>query len=235
MVLVAIVAVALAAAGQAVTAIGFSLVAVPFVTLAVGPAAAVPTINLLAGGLNFVMLMHERDHADWRNALRLLVPATIAIPFAAYGVRRLDVDALSVLNGASILIFTGLLATGLRSQRLRGRRGAVIAGALSGATNVATGVGGPVVAMYAVNAEWEPRTFRPTMQAFFLGINIVSLAARGWPDLEVTTVSGMAIATVLGWLVGSRIARRVDDTTVRNAMLITAAVGGAVALVRGLV
>ncbi len=231
---IALVAVAVAAAGQAITAIGFSLVAVPFVSFATGPAAAVPTINLVAAGLNLVMLLSERDGVRWRDALRLFVPAALVIPVVGLGINQLPKSTLSIINGVAILIGTALLATGVRAQSLRGRRGALLAGATSGAMNVATSVGGPPAAMYAINAEWPAASYRPTLQAYFLGINIVSFAVRGVPQLDHPgLLLALVAATTVGWLVGRGIARRVNDHTVRNLLLLTAAVGGVVALIRG--
>jgi uncharacterized protein len=231
----AVVAVAVAAGGQAITAIGFSLVAVPFVSLAVGPAAAVPTMNVLAAGLNVVMLTHERQHADWRRALQLFVPAAVAIPIVGVLIKQLNADALSILNGVAILAATALLATGWRAHSLKGRRGAVLAGAVSGGMNVATSVGGPPIAMYAINAEWPTTSYRPTVQAYFLAINIVSFAVRGIPHVKHPSLfPAFGVAMILGWIVGTRVARRVDDHVVRNLLLATAAIGGTVALLRGL-
>jgi hypothetical protein len=211
------------------------LVAVPFVSIATGPAAAVPTINLVAGGLNLIMLISEREHARWRDALRLFIPAAIVIPFVGYAIKQLPTDALSIINGAAILAATALLATGARAHSLKGRRGAVLAGATSGAMNVATSVGGPPVAMYAINAEWPAKNYRPTLQAYFLGINIISFAVRGVPRLHhPALLAEMAAASVVGWLVGRHYARRVDDRFVRNLLLRTAAIGGGVAIVRGI-
>jgi uncharacterized membrane protein YfcA len=231
----AVVAVAAAAAGQAITAIGFSLVAVPFVSIAVGPAAAVPTMNLLAGGLNLVMLTHERRHADWRRALQLFIPAAVAIPVVGLLIQQLNADALSIINGVAIIGATALLATGWRAPSLRGRRGAVLAGAVSGGMNVATSVGGPPVAMYAINAEWPAASYRPTVQAYFFAINIVSFAVRGIPHVKHASLfPAFGVAMLVGWIAGSRVARRVDDHVVRNLLLLIAAVGGLVAILRGI-
>ena len=209
--------------------------AVPFLTVAIGASAAVPTVNLLAGGLNIVMLNHERHAARWRDALRLFIPAAIVIPFVAFGVRRLSSDALSIITGVMILAGTVVLAKGLRAPRLAGRRGAAIAGSLSGAANVSAGVGGPIAAMYAINADWPAAAYRPTLQAYFLGINIVSVASRGLPSLHHPALFVAMVASgVVGWLVGRRVATRVDHQFVRNLTLAVAAIGGTVAILRGL-
>ena len=206
----------------------------PFVSIAVGPDAAVPTINLVAGVLNLIMLISEREHAMWRDALRLFIPAAIVIPIVGYGIEKLPTDTLSIINGATILVTIGLLATGARAHSLKGRRGAVLAGAISGAGNVATSVGGPTVAMYAINAEWPAKNYRPTLQAYFLGINIVSFAVRGVPDLDhPALLVALVVTTLIGWVIGRHYAKRLDDVFVRNLLFLTAAVGGVVAIARG--
>jgi uncharacterized membrane protein YfcA len=231
-----VIAVAVAAGGQAVTAIGFSLIAVPFVTVAIGAAAAVPTVNLLAGGLNIVMLNHERRDVRWRDALNLFIPAAIVIPFVAIAIRHLSGDALSIIAGVMIVASCAILASGLRAPSLAGRRGAVVAGALSGAGNVATGVGGPFAAMYAINADWPAKAYRPTMQAYFLGINIVSVTSRGLPSADRPgLLTAMVVSGGVGWAIGRRVAASVDHELVRNLTLVVATAGGIVAIVRGIV
>lgn len=181
------------------------------------------------------MLLHERRGVRWRDALRLFIPAAIAIPVVGVAISRLPTDALSIINGVAILGATALLATGARAHSLRGRRGAVLAGAVSGGMNVATSVGGPPAAMYALNAGWPPAAFRPTLQAYFLGINILSFAVRGVDDLgEAALIGQMFAATALGWLAGQAVARRVDDEVVKRLLLVLAAIGGVVALARGI-
>ena len=210
------------------------MIGVPFVSLATGPAAAVPTMNLVAASLNVVMLVHERHGIRWRDALRLFIPAAVAIPIVGLIVNQLPTATLSIINGVTILAGTALLATGARAHSLKGKRGAVLAGATSGALNVATSVGGPPAAMYAVNADWPAASYRPTLQAYFLGINVLSFAVRGIPHLEHRgLLIELLIATAIGWLIGQRIAKRVDDRAVRILLLSIAAVGGLVALIRG--
>ncbi len=191
-------------------------------------------MNLVAGSLNIVMLVHERDGIRWRDAVRLFVPAAVAIPIVGLVVNQLPTDALSIINGVTILAGTALLATGARAHSLKGKRGAVLAGATSGALNVATSVGGPPAAMYAVNAGWPAASYRPTLQAYFLGINLLSFAVRGVPQLDhPSLLLELFAATGVGWVIGQRIAKRVDDRFVRNLLLSIAAVGGVVALIRG--
>ena len=193
-------------AAQAVTAIGFSLVAVPFVTVAVG-----------AGGRG-ADRQPARRRAEPRDAARrasrsavarraatLFVPAAIVIPFVAIGVRHLSGDALSIIAGVD----DRRVVRDPGDRAARPEPGAAAAAPssparLAGAGNVATGVGGPFAAMYAINAEWPASAYRPTMQAFFLGINIVSVAVA-WRSRRPTDrccLPAMVVGGALGWAIG---------------------------------
>ena len=108
------------------------------------------------------------------------------------------------------------------------------AGTVSSAMNVVSGVGGPAVAMYAVNARWPPHAMRPTLQLYFLGLNVVSLAALGLAVPEGATTVALLVALGAGLLLGLRVARRLPAHAIRGAVLGLAIVGGMVAIVRGI-
>lgn len=192
-------------------------------------------INAMAACLNIGMLLAERKHARWRDALVLFIPAAIVIPFVGFAIRDLSPDTLSVLIGAGILFSALLMAIGARAPAMRGFAGTVFAGGLSGAMNVSSGVGGPPAAMYAINAEWPPESFRPTLQLHFLGMNLISLAVRELPGgSDLGTMAALAPGIAVGWFVGAKLAKRVDHELVKRLTLLTAAAGGAAALLRGL-
>jgi uncharacterized membrane protein YfcA len=193
-------------------------------------------INLMAAALNLGMLYAERRHARWRDALVLFIPATIAIPVVGIAIRNLSPDTLSIVIGVGILFSAFLMAIGRSAPALRGRAGTAAAGALSGAMNVASGVGGPPATMYALNAGWPPESFRPTLQLYFLGINVLSIAIRHFPTAHnFVTVLELIPAIAIGWFIGARLAKRVDHELVRKLTLLVAAAGGAAALIRGAV
>jgi uncharacterized membrane protein YfcA len=63
----------------------------------------------------------------------------------------------------------------------------------------------------------------------------VSFAVRGVPHVKHASLfPAFGVAMLVGWIAGSRVARRVDDHVVRNLLLLIAAVGGLVAILRGI-
>ena len=230
----ALLAVLAGAAAQAVTGVGFALVCAPLLTLALGGGDGVRLTNALALVVNALMLGRE-----WRGVLldRVLLLAGPALPAAlatAAVIRHADPAVLSLATGLLVLVTVGALAAGLRSRRLAGRCGALLAGAASGAMTVAGGVGGPAVASYAANAGWPPGRVRPTLAACFLTVNLVAVAARG---VRPTTAGfGLLLGAALaaGFAAGAALSRRVRPGAVWSATLALAAGGAAAAVVRGL-
>ena len=227
--LLAALAVAAGAAAQAITGIGFALVAAPFLVSTEGR-DGVRLVILLSAVLNAAMVARERRDVQPRFVVQLLVPAALATPVLALLVRQLPERQLAIVAGAVIVAAVLALASGYRVHAARGRAGAVGAGVVSAGMNVVAGVGGPPVALYAVNAGWPPRAARASLQAYFLCLNVVALLGLGLPPVHV----GFFAAMGAGWLAGRVLDRVVPDRHATTALLLVAGIGGVVTVLRAL-
>ena len=228
------VAVLAGALAQAITGLGFALVCAPVLVVALGARPGVRLVNILAIFVNVFLLWRERSGIRLADSARLLVPAAMVTPIAAWVVHRTDPAVLSVVAGVLIAASAWALASGLRAARLRGAGGAAIAGVISAVMNTAGGVGGPAAAMYATNAGWPPASLRPTLQVYFLGLNIVTVIALG-PVRPSSSVVGVLLgALVVGLVAGSWLADRLAVTSIKSAILALSFAGGLVAIGRGL-
>ena len=223
------------AVAQSISGIGFVLVCGPLLVAALGPAEGVRLAVVLSLVVNVAVLARTRREAEPRPALLLLVPAIIATPLIAWALRSASDRVAAGLAGAAALLGAMALAAGLRWDAARGRTGAVAAGVVSAAMNVAAGIGGPAIAIYARNAGWPATAMRSTAQVYFLGLNVVALASLGLPRVEPGLLMGCLVALLAGLVAGAAIAVRVPETPARRFTLALAATGGAVVLARSLV
>jgi uncharacterized membrane protein YfcA len=127
------------------------------------------------------------------------------------------------------------VGAGLRWRRARGGAGAVAAGVVSAGMNVAAGIGGPAIALYAGNADWPATAMRSTAQAYFLGLNVVALASLGAPHVSDRLMVACLVALAGGLAIGAVAAHRVSEPSARRLTLALAAAGGAVVLIRSVV
>ena len=225
-------AVLLGTLAQSVSGIGFSLVCGPLLVVALGPQDGVRLGVALSLVLNLVLLCRLWRQVDLRRTLLLLVPSALATPLLAVLVRDLPARAAAAAAGLVVLVGVALLASGVRWPAARGRAGAVAAGVLGAATNVVASVAGPVVALWAANAEWRSDVQRASLQAYFLGLNCVALPSLGVPRVGGALLAGCLAALAAGALLGAPLARRVSEGTAQRTTLVLAGAGGLVVLVR---
>lgn len=219
---------------QSVSGIGFALVCGPLLVAALGPQDGVRLAVLLSLVLNLVLLARLWREVDVRTTLLLLVPAAVTTPLFAVLVRRLPERAGAAAAGTVVLVGVAVLALGVRWHAARGPGGAVAAGVLGALTNVLAGVAGPVVALWAANAEWPHQVQRASLQALFLGVNCVALPSLGAPRVGPDLLAGCLGALAGGALLGVPLSRRIGETAARRTTLALAGAGGAVVLLRAL-
>jgi uncharacterized membrane protein YfcA len=231
-------AVALGAATQRITGLGFALVAAPFLVLLLGPFAGVLVINVLGVVASVLVLAQVRRDVDVRRGLLLSAPALVAVLPGALVARHTAPAVLQVLVGGCVVVaLLVVLGTARRSDTRpasgTGTGAALLAGAASGFMNATAGVGGPALTVYAVASRWPQRAFAATAQLCFVVIGTATVAAKGLPSLAARDWAVAAAALAAGLGVGTLLARRVSPTRARTAALALALVGSVATVVDG--
>jgi len=227
-------AVAVGAALQSATGIGFSLVAAPLVFAAVGPPEAVGLLIVLGLEVNLLTLLTERRRPRplGRESVVLLA---WSVPGALAGVvvlRALDPVALQ------IALTVGVLAT-LAARRFAGGGGtprwaAPAAGFASGTLTTSTSVTGPALLVYLLGRGLEPGRVRDTLTVCFVGLGVISAAAL-WatgtdaaPDAEL--VAWLVPLVAAGHVAGRPVFRRLAggeryEAVLTGVLLVSVAIG----------
>lgn len=223
-----------AAVIQRVTGLAFVLVLIGPVVLIHGPVEGVTVAVLLAVVASLFAVPTAWREVDWPRTLWLLGAGLVAAPFGALITQVLPEAALLLLIGAMAVL--ALLASrlgGIVSATLRGRQGAILAGATAGFMHASSGLSGPALAAFAVGDRWEQRRFAASAQVIFLGYGLVSVALRGLPSTPLPEMLLLSAATAAGILGGSLLARVVPASAARTVMLWCAWTGAVVVLIRG--
>lgn len=229
-----VLAVLVGALAQSVSGIGLGLVCGPLLVASLGAYDGVRVTVLLSLALNVVLLVRLFRSVEWPTTLLLLVPAALATPLLARLARELPERPAAALAGAVVVLGTLLLASGARWPAARGRRGAVGLSVVAAGTNVVAGVGGPPLALWAANAQWPVARQRASLQAVFLGLNVVALPSLGLPEVAAGTLAGTLAALAVGVALGVPVAARVSERAARRATLALSGAGGATVLVTAL-
>lgn len=230
----AAVATLIGATIQSSIGFGMNLVVVPVLALVL-PESLPATAVLLGFPMSVAMLLHEHHAVDRAGVGWILLGRIPGTALGAWVVVAVSVDTLAVLIGVSVLlaVVLSLFAPPVRLTRPN----AVLAGAASGTTGTAAGIGGPPLALLYQHQPGP--TIRSTLAAsFFFGtlLSITTLAIAGEVlAADVALVAGLLPAVVLGSLLGRRMHAVLDRAWLRPAVLAFAAISAVVVIVDAIV
>lgn len=230
-------AVALGAAAQQLVGFGFALLAMPLLTVLIGPqdAVAVEALGSLVGG--GAMAWSLRRLVDRPRLRRMILGALPGLPLGALALGLLPDAPLRVAVAGAVLVMVVVLARGFH---LQGERPAteVGAGAVAGALGASIGIAGPPVVLVLQAARLEQHRFRATTVAFFTVTNVATMAllvGTGLVGLDAWPAAAVAVpAAVVGNRACEGLAERVPPERFRPIVLATLVVAAAIALAAAL-
>lgn len=148
---------------------------------------------------------------------------------------------LLVLVGALLLLALSIVTLGKRYvPDVEGVVPAAISGVIGGFMNTLAGVAGPAITVCAHAARWPQRVYAATLQPIFLVAGALSFTVKeltGAADvsaIEPALWATTLVALAVGIVVGKLLAPRVPSDIAHKIALALAFLGGATALVRGL-
>jgi uncharacterized membrane protein YfcA len=220
----AALAVAVGAAAQSVSGIGFALVGGPLLFTVFGAREGVRVAVVLSMLVNVSVLVREHRAVLWRQVLPVLVTALAVTPVLVQLLSGAHPRALRAAAGVVIVVGAALVAAGRATRS--GAPTAVVAGLVSATMNVLASAGGPAVAVYATAARWDPQRLRPTLQAYFLSLNVVTVLTLGAPHWSAARAGVLVAALAVGAVVGAVLSGRVSASLARSVTLALSALGG---------
>lgn len=198
---------------QGVIGLGMGLLAAPL--LAIADPAFLPLSTVIAViPLGIGAAWRERHAVERRDVGIALAGRVVGVGFGAWAAAVTGQGFLVLLVAISVLIAVVGSLTGLRFATTD--RNLVLAGAASGFTGTAAGVGGPPMALTYQHA--QPATLRATLSAFFaVGavVSLVGLLVAGQVDrhrlgLALVVLPGVPLGLLLSRpLIGRLPAERV--------------------------
>lgn len=223
-----------AALVQGTSGIGFALIVSPAATL-LAPELVPTVVLLLMLPLNAFVTVRERRSVDWRGAAWISVAR---IAFTLVGLLLVTVLSATGLTVLVALVTIGAALVSLMAPPFTPTPASfLVAGALTGVSETATGVGGPPMGL--VYQHSRPAVLRSTVAACFFVGEVVSLVAltltgsapRGWLGDSLLLLP----AVVLGTLASTLVVRRFPHLDLRTVVIVFSVVSGVVLLIQAAV
>jgi uncharacterized protein len=222
---------------QSVSGFGFTLIAVPLLTLAIRPADAVVGQTFAAVLLSFWMGVQLWPEAD-KAVLKRIVPMSfIGMPIGIIVSSRLSDRGLRIGVGIAVISAAVAIASGWKLKQVSAPM-EYGAGLLSGILGTTTGTNGPPLVVTLAAREHPPARFRATLQVAFALANVVAIplfVASGKVTSTGLRVAAIGLLpTLAGRLLGEPIFRNLNPQRFRVIVIVMLFAAGAVASARAL-
>ena len=183
---------------------GFPLVAVPLLSLIVGPRVAIPVVAFPTL-LSNVLVLRRGGAGDARSMIVVLVAIALGTPAGALLIKALEPRVLSALVGAVAMLYVLAIAFRLtfKIPAAAGRRAGPVIGLLAGLMGGATGISSPLLAIYLHFLRFEKRPFVFWMTVMFFVVNIAQVLSYLRLGLYSGPVRQMAFWACLPMAVGT--------------------------------
>lgn len=219
----------IAAFVQGAVGVGFALIAAPVIGL-VDPGLLPVSLLILMLPLNVYLAWRERPALDSNGALWITLGRTVGAVGGVLIISRISAHDLNLFIGASTI--AAAVATLCAPTFAPGRKAFVAAGAVTGITETATGIGGPALAM--VFQHYRAPALRSTIALCFavgemLSLVMLSVAGQITPGKFVSALL-LVPPVVVGAFISHHIHHRFNGKTLRISVMAFAIVSGAAIL-----
>jgi uncharacterized protein len=233
-VVLAVLATMLGATIQGGIGFGMNLVTVPVLALVL-PEALPVTVIVLGIPISVAMLRHEHRALDRRGIGWIIIGRVPGTMLGAWVVATVTTATLQGLIGAFVLLF---VVASLVTPPIPVRSDTqAAAGAVSGVTGTAAGIGGPPIAL--LYQHHPGPAMRSTLAAsFFFGtlLSLTTLAVAGEVGGDQLLLGiGLAPFVVAGSYLGRRLHAALDRGWLRPAVLLFAAASALVVIADAIV
>ena len=222
------------AAVQSASGLGFALVLSPALFAVMDPEDAVTAVLILGIALCALVLI-ESHRVATHGLGRVLLPAVPGLAVGVLLLGALSKQSLQVGVGVAVIAAAGWQVR----HHARVQIPAVAAGFLSGVLTTSISVNGPPLALWLEAERVPPRSFRATLAAAFLALDVAGvaliLAREGTDTVDLGSLGPLLGCVLVGYAIGAVGFRHLDPERFSMVVLIVVICTGIASVVAGLV
>lgn len=225
----------IAAIIQGMTSFGFSLVAMPFLTLFLPLKLIVPTLVVCSLVLNLIIFFKLRGKLHLKRIIVMLVVGIISTPIGVEILTIIDERYLKASVGSLVILSAIIMMMDIHVSFKNKALTYAATGFLSGILNGSVSLSGPPVVLMLVNEGEEKNNFKKNISGYFLALNICtipSFIAKGLVTTEVLKMFSVgSIVIIIGAFIGIKLGDYIDETKFKKLVLVMILLMGMMTLI----
>ncbi len=207
---------------------GIGVTGIPILLLVLDPQTAVVMVNTVTIPLLVLVIFQTRRYIHIRRTVPIAIAGLLGMPIGVLFLSSADAGVLRISITVIIIALTLVLALNPNVVRLRRMplphiTGPAIGFVVSIMLN-SLGIGGPLIALFALTQNWHRHSIRGTLALYFLvveGAGVVGFAFAGLFTMERAVLTGVIAAPVgLGFWLAVLLHRRINEAVFRRLAIV---------------
>lgn len=160
---------------QGITSFGFSLLAVPLLSLLMPLQLIVPILVIFSLVMNVIIFTKVKGHINKLQIALLVIFGLSSIPIGINALQGIDENIIKIVVGVVIIISAISMNFGLKVKFKNQNIAYAITGFFSGILNGSSSLSGPPVILLLSNEGASKENFRKTLSTYFLVLNLFTI------------------------------------------------------------
>jgi len=174
---------------QGFSGFGFQLVALSLLSLLMDLKYAIPLCALFGLVINIYLIIHYKEHLDFRELKSLIIGSLIGIPAGVYFLAEADSGLIKTILGIVLILFVLMSFTNIVKASGINQSWGYLFGLMSGLLGGALNTNGPPVLIYFYLQNWDKFKIKASLTGFFLISTVFIITGHA--------VSGITTSSVL--------------------------------------
>lgn len=222
---------------QGTVGFGFSMVAVPLLSIFMPLPKIVPMLILAGLSMNALIVYKLKKDVNIKRMKWLLVAGMCSTPLGATLLTVLDANVLKLIVGAVIVFSAVIMYKGYKVNFKSELKANLIAGILSGLLNGSLSLSGPPIIFFLNNQGANKQEFRANLAIYFLSLNIftsLTFLYKGLFTSEVVMLSVFSIPVVLlSTAIGVMVGNKVEEKIFKTITIMGIGIMGIISVING--
>ena len=216
---------------------GIGMTAIPLLLFVLEPQTVIVVLNAVSIPLFALIVYQNRAELPERRVLPWAIAGNDrSSPVGVIVLRDADATLLKIAITVVIIALTLVVASNVKTPIPKGTISGLIVAFIVSVMLNALGIGGPLIALYALAQGWGRNTVRGALSLYFLCVEAAGVVGYGFAGLitveRVWLIVIVTIPVVLGFWLGTHLVRRMNEAMFQRAAVAVILVTSAMVLAR---
>ena len=203
---------------------GIGMTTIPVLLFILEPQTVIVVVNSVSLALFVLIVYQNRDELPVRSVGPWALAGLAGVPVGVLILKGSDAGLLKIAITTVTIALTLVVAFNVKARFPSGLAAGLVIGFLVSVTLNALGIGGPIMALYALTQNWSRNAVRGSLSLYFLFVEVAGVIGYGVAGLLTTERIALILIAVapvtLGFWLATHLVKRMNDVVFRRATVV---------------